>query len=62
MDDIDYYTILAGFKLAVVIEQGFQRAGDNEILQNFGRVAIELMGRAADLAERTDYRVPASTG
>jgi aminoglycoside phosphotransferase (APT) family kinase protein len=61
VDDIDYYTVLAGFKLAVVIEQGFQRAGDNEILQNFGRVAIELMGRAADLAERTDYRVLAST-
>ena len=59
VDDIDYYTVLAGFKLAVVIEQGYQRAGDNAILQNFGRVAIELMQRAADLAERTDYRVVA---
>ena len=61
VDDIDYYTILAGFKLAVVIEQGFQRAGDNTVLQNFGRVAIELMKRAADLAESTKYGVVVST-
>jgi hypothetical protein len=31
--DIDYYVILAKWKLAVVLEQGFQRAGDDEKLQ-----------------------------
>ena len=27
VDDIDYYCVLAKWKLAVVLEQGFQRAG-----------------------------------
>ena len=29
VDDIDYYVVLAKWKLAVVLEQGFQRAGDD---------------------------------
>ena len=29
VDDMDYYTVLAKWKLAMVLEQGFQRAGDN---------------------------------
>ena len=32
VDDIDYYIVLAKWKLAVVLEQGFQRAGDDEKL------------------------------
>ena len=36
VDDIDYYCVLAKWKLAVVLEQGFQRAGDDEKLQAFG--------------------------
>lgn len=56
VDDIDYYVVLARWKLAVVIEQGFQRAGDNTTLQHFGPVAVDLMQRAAELAESTDYR------
>ena len=36
VDDIDYYVVLAKWKLAVVLEQGFQRAGDDEKLQAFG--------------------------
>ena len=29
VDDIDYYEILAKWKLAVVLEQGYQRRGDD---------------------------------
>ncbi len=32
VDDIDYYVVLAKWKLAVVLEQGFQRAGADEKL------------------------------
>jgi aminoglycoside phosphotransferase (APT) family kinase protein len=56
VDDIDYYCVLAKWKLAVVLEQGFQRAGDDEKLQAFGPVVLDLMQAAADLAESTDYR------
>ena len=55
VDDIDYYVVLAKWKLAVVLEQGFQRAGDDEKLQAFGPFVLELMQGAADLAESTDY-------
>jgi aminoglycoside phosphotransferase (APT) family kinase protein len=56
-DDIDYYVILAKWKLAVVLEQGFQRAGDDEKLLAFGPIVLDLMQGAADLAETTDYAV-----
>ena len=57
VDDIDYYLVLAKWKLAIVLEQGFQRAGDDEKLLAFGPVVTELMRSAADLAESTDYRL-----
>ncbi|ART68967.1 acyl-CoA dehydrogenase [Mycobacterium dioxanotrophicus] len=56
VDDLDYYLVLAKWKLAIVLEQGFQRAGDDEKLLAFGAVVTELMRSAADLAESTDYR------
>lgn len=56
VDDLDYYLVLAKWKLAIVLEQGFQRAGDDEKLLAFGPVVTELMRSAADLAESTDYR------
>jgi aminoglycoside phosphotransferase (APT) family kinase protein len=56
VDDIDYYLILARWKFAVVLEQGFQRAGDDVKLQAFGPVVLELMRGAAELAESTRYR------
>ena len=56
VDDIDYYLILARWKFAVVLEQGFQRAGDDVRLQAFGPVVLELMRGAAELAESTSYR------
>jgi aminoglycoside phosphotransferase (APT) family kinase protein len=56
VDDIDYYVVLAKWKLGVVLEQGFQRAGDDEKLQAFGPVVLDLMEGAAELAESSDYR------
>ncbi len=56
VDDIDYYVILAKWKLGVVLEQGFQRAGDDEKLNAFGPIVLDLMQAAADLAETTPYR------
>ena len=55
VDDIDYYLVLAKWKLAVVLEQGYQRAGDDEKLQAFGPIVLDLMKDAAELAETTDY-------
>jgi aminoglycoside phosphotransferase (APT) family kinase protein len=56
VDDLDYYLILAKWKLAIVLEQGFQRAGDDVKLQAFGPIVPELMRSAAELASSTDYR------
>ena len=55
VDDLDYYLVLAKGKLAIVLEQGFQRAGDDEKLLAFGPVVTDLMASAAELAESTDY-------
>jgi aminoglycoside phosphotransferase (APT) family kinase protein len=56
VDDLDYYLILARWKLAIVLEQGFQRAGADEKLLAFGPIVPELMRSAAELAETSDYR------
>ena len=60
VDDIDYYQILANWKLGIVLEQGYLRAtrgeGDVEKQSQFGPIVLELLQRAADLAESTDYR------
>ena len=55
VDDVDYYVVLARWKLGVVLEQGYQRAGDDEKLQAFGPIVLNLMEDAAALAESTDY-------
>jgi aminoglycoside phosphotransferase (APT) family kinase protein len=56
VDDLDYYLVLAKWKLAIVLERGFQRAGDDEKLLAFGPIVPELMASAAELAETSDYR------
>jgi aminoglycoside phosphotransferase (APT) family kinase protein len=56
VDDLDYYIILAKWKLGVVLEQGYQRSGTDEKLQAFGPIVLDLMRGAADLAETTDYK------
>ena len=55
VDDIDYYLVLAKWKLAIVLEQGFQRSGNDEKLTAFGPIVLDLMKGAAELAESTDY-------
>jgi aminoglycoside phosphotransferase (APT) family kinase protein len=55
VDDIDYYVILAKWKLAVVLEQGYQRSGVDPKLQAFGPIVLDLMKGAAELAESTPY-------
>ena len=55
-DDIDYYCVLARWKLAVVLEQGYQRAGDDVKLQSFGPVVLDLMKSAAELASSSGYK------
>jgi len=61
VDDIDYYCILAKWKLAIVLEQGYQRADGNEKLEAFGPLVLDLMKAAADLAATTNYAEPPFT-
>ena len=56
VEDIDYYCVLARWKLAVVLEQGYQRAGDDVKLQSFGPIVLDLMKSAADLASSSGYQ------
>jgi aminoglycoside phosphotransferase (APT) family kinase protein len=58
VDDFDYYLVLARWKLAIVLEQGYQRAGDDARLQRFGPTVLDLFRRAAELAETSDYKGP----
>jgi aminoglycoside phosphotransferase (APT) family kinase protein len=55
VDDIDYYCVLARWKLAIVLEQGYQRAADDPKLEGFGPIVLELMRSAGELAETSDY-------
>jgi aminoglycoside phosphotransferase (APT) family kinase protein len=55
VDDIDYYCVLAKWKLAVVLEQGYQRSRGEQALEAFGPIVLELMEAAAELAATTDY-------
>jgi len=55
VDDIDYYCVLAKWKLAIVLEQGFQRAARDPKLEAFGPVVLDLMAGAAQLAETSTY-------
>jgi len=54
VDDIDYYVVLARFKLAVVLEAGYARvvqgSADNPKMAAFGDVVLSLARRAAELA------------
>jgi hypothetical protein len=56
---MDYYVILARWKLGIVLEQGYTRAiqgaADNEKLLAFGPIVEDLIRRAAELAKSTDY-------
>jgi hypothetical protein len=56
VDDIDYYVVLARWKLAIMLEQGFQRAAADPKMAQLGTYVTDLLREAADLAERSDYR------
>jgi aminoglycoside phosphotransferase (APT) family kinase protein len=54
VDEIDYYIVLARFKMAIVLEQGYARfvkgGADNPKMQAFGDIVLEMAKRAAELA------------
>jgi aminoglycoside phosphotransferase (APT) family kinase protein len=56
VEDIDYYNILARWKLGVVLEQTYQRAGHTGKGAAFGPIVVTLLRSAAELAASTDYR------
>lgn len=53
-DDIDYYVVLARWKLGIVLEQSYSRllqgAGVNPRVEFFGKLVPELIRKAASLA------------
>jgi aminoglycoside phosphotransferase (APT) family kinase protein len=56
VDDIDYYCVLARWKLGIVLEQTYQRGGDSGKTAAFGPIVVSLMRGAAELAESSGYR------
>jgi aminoglycoside phosphotransferase (APT) family kinase protein len=56
VDDIDYYVVLARWKLAIVLEQTYQRAASDPRLEAFGPIITGLMRDAAELAATSRYR------
>ncbi|MHB8669086.1 MAG: phosphotransferase family protein [Acidimicrobiales bacterium] len=57
VDEIDYYVILARFKLAIVLEAGYARVvqgtADNPKMAAFGPIVLGLAQKAAELARST---------
>ncbi len=57
VEEIDYYVILARFKLAIVLEAGYARVvsgeADNPTMAAFGDVVLDTMAAAAELASTT---------
>jgi aminoglycoside phosphotransferase (APT) family kinase protein len=56
VDDIDYYVVLAKWKLAVVLEQTYSRAKGTPVADSFGPIILDLMQSAAEVAETSDYQ------
>jgi len=57
VDEIDYYVILARFKMAIVLEGGYARyvrgGADNPKMAAFGDVVLDMARRAGELARST---------
>ena len=57
VDQIDYYVILARFKMACVLEGGYARyvqgGADNPKMESFGEVVLEMARNAAELVHST---------
>ncbi len=59
VDDIDYYVILARFKLGIVLEQSVARlaaGGGDERTASFKAIVPELISKAAELSRSTSLR------
>ena len=60
VDEIDYYVILARFKIAIVLEGGYARyvkgGADNPKMAAFGDVVLDMARKAAELAGVTRLR------
>jgi aminoglycoside phosphotransferase (APT) family kinase protein len=60
VDEMDYYVILARFKMAVVLEGGYARyvqgGADNPKMQMFGDVVLDMARTAGELARTTRLR------
>ncbi len=57
VDEMDYYVILARYKMAIVLEGGYARyvqgGADNPKMEMFGNVVLDMARRAAELARTT---------
>ena len=57
VDEIDYYVVLARFKIAIVLEGGYARyvkgGADNPKMAAFGDVVLDMARKAAELARTT---------
>ena len=57
VEEIDYYVILARFKMAIVLEGGYARyvagGADNPKMEAFGPVVLDMAEAAAELASTT---------
>jgi len=60
VDEMDYYVILARFKMAVVLEGGYARyvqgGADNPKMQMFGDVVLDMARKAGELSRTTRLR------
>ena len=61
LDAIDYYVVLARFKMACVLEGGYARyvqgGADNPKMAAFGQVVLDMARRAAELAATSQLAV-----
>lgn len=66
VDEIDYYVVLARFKMAVVLEGGYARfvagGADNPKMESFGPIVLEMAEKAAALARESKLPRCASAG
>ena len=60
VDEMDYYVILARFKMAIVLEGGYARyvkgGADNPKMAAFGDVVLDMAAKGAELARTTSLK------
>jgi aminoglycoside phosphotransferase (APT) family kinase protein len=60
VDEMDYYVILARFKMAIVLEGGYARyvqgGADNPKMAMFGDVVLDMARKAGELARTTKLK------